>query len=167
MTKRNVMISILTSRLEVGIHLFEEGEDFAPNPLDFLPREMPEPTEMLVEGRLVTNADRVELVYDESPLSGMMGSVTAIGFDRANPGLVTMMRSGTVFAAMSFEEGKRHISVYDTPFSSFQICIRTLCVKNTLLTDGKITLEYLIEFHGAQAEHCRMTISTRPAENLF
>ena len=169
MTKRNVMISIHSSRMEICGHWFEQDDE---EELDFESfhapmTEMPEPTEVLVEGRLVTNRSRVELVYEESELSGMGGSVTSIGFERSNPGLVSMMRTGTVYTAFVFEEGKRHISVYDTPFSSFQICVRTLRVENQLLTEGRIYLDYLIEIHGAQAEHCRMTITAKNTENLF
>ena len=50
------------------------------------------------------------------------------------------MRSGPVSTAMTFEEGKRHFCVYDTPFSSFQVCVRALTVKNALLTDGELIL---------------------------
>ena len=91
------------------------------------------------------------------------GSVTSVGFERNNPGLVSMIRTGTVETALIFELGKRHISVYDTPISSFEVCVQTLRVENRLLRDGILQLDYLIEIHGAQAEHCRMTISARSA----
>ena len=64
MTKRNVMISIHSSRMEICGHLFEEGdeEELALESFRAPMTEMPEPTEVLVEGRLVTNQSRVELV---------------------------------------------------------------------------------------------------------
>ena len=163
MTKLNVLITIRSARTEVPEDLFDE--EGAPIPDDEpieLP-EMPEPTDMILEGRLVTGKTRVELVYDEGELSGMEGSVTSVGFDRSTPGLVSMMRTGTVKTALVFEQGKRHFSIYDTPFSSFQVCVHTLRIDNRLLTDGVIELDYLIEIHGAQAERCRMTINVRPA----
>lgn len=169
MTKRNVMISIATSRVQIAESLFEENaedveQELPPEPVD---GEMPEPTELLLEGRLITGRDRVELIWDEGELSGMEGSTTVVGFDRANAGLVSMMRSGTVSTAMIFERGKRHMSVYDTPFSSFELCVHTLTVENALLTDGYILLEYLIEVHGAEAERCRMMIAIKDEEALF
>lgn len=168
MTKRNVMISILTSRMELGLSPFdveeEEGEE---EQFPDFSGKMPDPDELLVEGKLVTNPNRVELIYEENEGSGMAGSITSIGFDRSAPELITVSRTGTVFTSMSFEEGKRHISVFDTPFSSFQICIRTLHVDNRLLTDGNLFLEYLVEVHGAEAEHCRMTVTLREATALF
>ena len=173
MTKRNVMIQISTTRWQVPTHLFA---DLAPQAEEEDPEEpeeetsndnSPESSEMWVEGRLVTNTHRVELVYDETELSGMEGAITSIGFDRDTPTLVTMMRTGLVSTAMVFEEGKRHFCVYDTPFSSFQICVRAIAVENRLLTDGTLILEYLIEIEGAQAEHCRMTVSTTETKELF
>ncbi len=167
MTKRNVMISISTSRLELAKSLFADDNDLDEDDFDLPDDEFPEPTELLIEGRLVTGRDRVELVWDEGELSGMEGSVTSLGFDRANPGLVSMMRSGTVSTAMVFEEHRRHVSVYDTPFSSFQISVHTLRVENALLSEGVIYLDYLIEVHGAEAEHCVMTVAIKSPESLF
>ena len=171
MTKRNVMIHIATSRLQVGGSLFDEllddgTEDFEPEETPSN-GELPEPTDMWMEGRLVTSPQRVELVYDEGELSGMEGSVTSIGFDRASPTLVSMLRSGPVSTAMVFEEGKRHFCVYDTPFSSFQICVRATKVHNRILTDGILELEYLIEIQGAQAERCHMTVTVSGNSGLF
>ncbi len=175
MTKRNVMIDILTSRIERDLSLFaedfenEETEEAMQSFEDMLKNvtgEMPEPTEMLMEGKLLTSTYRVELIYAESELTGMQGSMTAIGFDRANPNLVSMMRTGPVRTAMTFEEGKRHICLYNTPFSEFEVCVRTIKVNNRLLEENKLELDYLIEIHGAQAEHCKMTVTVRPGAEI-
>jgi uncharacterized beta-barrel protein YwiB (DUF1934 family) len=109
----------------------------------------------------------VELIYAESELTGMKGSMTAIGFDRANPGLVSMMRTGPVRTAMTFEEGRRHICLYNTPYSEFEVCVRTVKVNNRLLQENKLDLDYLIEIHGAQAEHCKMTVTLRPGTEIL
>lgn len=120
--------------------------------------EKPEQSEFFAEGRLVTTDDRIEIIYEESVLTGMEGSVTSIGFSRADASVVTMIRQGFVNTAFVFEEGKRHICVYDTPFSSFEICVHALKVKNRLLDDGIIELDYLTELHGARTERCKMKI---------
>lgn len=175
MTKRNVMIDILTSRIEMNLSLFDEdaeaeeaeaGAQSFEELLKSVTGEMPEPTEMLMEGKLLTTEHRVELIYAESELTGMKGSMTAIGFDRANPGLVSMMRTGPVRTAMTFEEGRRHICLYNTPYSEFEVCVRTVKVNNRLLQENKLELDYLIEIHGAQAEHCKMTVTLRPGTQI-
>jgi len=174
MTKRNVMIRILTSRLELGASLFDDAEDEACEEeceetevkfdLAAMLGEMPEPEEMLTEGRLMTNETRVELIWEESELTGMAGSIAAVGFHRNNPALISMMRTGTVRTALTFEEGKRHYCLYNTPYSDFEVCVRGVRVENRLLSDGVLNLDYLVEIHGAQAEHCRMNITIKNRE---
>ena len=176
MTKQNVMIDILTSRIEMNMSLFDEDaeaeeiEESIPQSFEDVLKnfsgEMPEPTEMLMEGKLLVADHRVELVYAESELTGMQGSLTAIGFEPSNPDLVSMVRTGPVRTAMTFEEGKRHICLYNTPFSEFEVCVRTIKVNNRLLEENKIDLDYLIEIHGAQAEHCKMTVTVRPGTEI-
>ena len=166
------MIKIFTTRMELSQSLFAEEEDGEEIEFDeeFLPEEGgegPETSEVWMEGRMVTGPDRVELVYEESELSGMEGSVSTIGFDRANPGLISMMRSGLVSTALVFEENKRHICVYHTPFSEFEVCAAARRVENRLLTEGKIELDYIIEVHGAQAERCHMVISAHEVESVL
>jgi uncharacterized beta-barrel protein YwiB (DUF1934 family) len=75
-----------------------------------------------------------------------------------------MLRSGPVRTALTFEEGKRHYCLYNTPLSDFEVCVRAVRVHNRLLKEGEIYLDYLIEIHGARAEHCRMQINVTPME---
>ena len=170
------MIDIFTSRIEMNMSLFDEDaeaeeiEESIPQSFEDVLKnfsgEMPEPTEMLMEGKLLVADHRVELVYAESELTGMQGSLTAIGFEPSNPDLVSMVRTGPVRTALTFEEGKRHICLYNTPFSEFEVCVRTIKVNNRLLEENKIELDYLIEIHGAQAEHCKMTVTVRPGTEI-
>ena len=166
MTKRNVLIQIKTTRWAIPRSLFEENVVPEEEDVECEDEEVLEPAEMLTEGRLITGSQRVELVYEEGELTGMEGSVTTIGFARADAGLVTMMRTGPVHTAMVFEEGKRHICLYNTPFSEFEICVHALHVENRLLTDGVLILDYLVEVHGAQAERCQMTITVRAEADI-
>lgn len=118
----------------------------------------PERSEFFAEGRMVLTDDRVDVVYEETVLTGMEGSVTSIGFARSDPSVVTMLRQGFVNTAFVFEEGKRHICVYNTPFSSFEICVHALKVQNSLLENGTVELDYLSELRGARTERCKMKI---------
>lgn len=123
-----------------------------------------EPIELMTEGRLVTGESRVELVYDEGALSGMEGSVTSLGFDRRTPQMLTMLRSGTVRTAMVFEERRRHMSVYETPFVTFSVCVTARKVVNRLLEDGTVELRYTTAVNGHQTELCHMTVRVLPAD---
>ena len=115
--------------------------------------------EVHTEGRLRTTADRYSLSYVESELTGMEGATTTISFNRSNPSLLSMTRTGKVNTALIFEPEKRHICSYNTPFMPFELCIHTLKVKNNLLRTGVIELDYIIEIHGVQTERTIMKIN--------
>ncbi|MBQ8432669.1 MAG: DUF1934 domain-containing protein [Clostridia bacterium] len=159
MTKKKVMIKILTTRYESGQNGFDdEGDDALSFEELSTAEEEAETSEMWTEGRLVEGEQRVELIYEESEMSGMGGSVTSVGFDKTAPGLITMMRTGPVSTALVFEEGQRHICVYNTPFSTMEVCTITKRIENRLLTAGEIELDYQLEIQGAYAERCHMNI---------
>ena len=114
--------------------------------------------ELFSEGILTVDDERAVISYDESELTGMEGSSTEVGFDLDNPGLVTMMRNGTVSTVLVFEKGERHICTYKTEFMPFEICVNTKDVQNTLFEDGRIYLDYVVEIRGAQAERTIFTV---------
>jgi uncharacterized beta-barrel protein YwiB (DUF1934 family) len=163
MIKKNIRIKLTSLReasndqffdslLEDDIDMYEEHE------LHIEDEEPEGPIEMFSEGELYITDERVIIAYDESELTGMEGSHTQVRFERATPGLVSMLRNGTVNTILVFEEGKRHICAYQTPYMPFEICVLTKSVKNTLLDDGKIELDYIVEIRGAQAERTQFTI---------
>lgn len=123
--------------------------------------EKPEESEMLVEGRLITTARRVELVYEELLDAQFGATVTKIGFDRSYPQMISMLRSGAIDTAMVFENKHRHICIYNAPGASFEVCINTLKVDNRLLTDGILNLDYYMEVRGVQTDHCKLTLTVR------
>ncbi len=115
--------------------------------------------ELRAQGTLRCEDNRITLSYDETELTGMEGSTTQITFSLDAPALVTMVRSGTVRAALVFEQRVRHICVYDTPLMPFELCIYARKVENALTMDGgSMSLDYLVEFHGSNAERTLFTL---------
>ena len=114
--------------------------------------------ELNTEGVMNLDGERVELVYEESEITGMEGSRTSVVFDKDNAGLVSMLRDGTVSTALVFERGKRHHCVYNTPIMPFEICVRTLKVENNILESGRLALDYVIEIRGAKAERTKFEL---------
>ena len=171
MIKKNIRIKLTSLREATNDHFFgqmlgdeyDEFEEFE----DENPEEQePEgPIEMFSEGELYVTDERVIIAYDESELTGMEGSHTQVRFERCNDGLVTMMRSGNVNTILVFEKGKRHICTYQTPYMPFEICVFTKDVKNTLLENGVIELDYIVEIRGAQAERTQFKIEIFEDEN--
>lgn len=123
-----------------------------------------EDIDLITEGILVCHLDpetgvyTVTLTYPESELTGMEGSQSSILFRTDEPGLIHMIRTGTVSTALTFRAHSRAICAYDTPYMPFQVCIHGIRVDNSLLTDGRLFLDYVIEIRGAQAERCCMEV---------
>lgn len=126
--------------------------------------------DLITEGILVCHADpesgaaTVTISYPESELTGMEGSQSSVLFRTDEPGLIHMIRTGTVSTALTFREHCRAICSYDTPYMPFQVCIHGIRVDNRLLTDGILLLDYVIEIRGAQAEHCSMEMRVEEQE---
>ena len=118
--------------------------------------------ELRTAGTLSEKNGRMILSYDETELTGMQGSTTQVSFSKKAPNLITMLRSGAVSTALVFEQGVRHICVYNTEVMPFEICIYARSVKNDLTMEGgSIQLDYLVEIHGAAAEHTIFTLDVK------
>ncbi len=114
--------------------------------------------EINTHGELVDDGERISISYIEGEEEGMENSTTTITFLKATPEVVTMMRSGTVSTTLLFEEGKRYHCMYQTPFMPFEVCVHTIDVNNSILSDGALTLNYIVELRGAKAEHTRFSM---------
>ena len=163
MIKKNIRIKLTSLREATNDHFFgqilgDEVDELEDEELPLEENEPEGPIEMFSEGELYITDERVIIAYDESELTGMEGSHTQVRFERNAPELITMMRSGNVSTILVFEEGKRHICTYQTPYMPFEICVFTKTVKNSLLENGVIELDYIVEIRGAQAERTQFKI---------
>lgn len=124
--------------------------------------EGPECIELYTEGWLIREGDSADgsetitVAYEETELTGMDGANSQVTFRTSEPGLVSLTRSGTVTTAMTFRNHTRTLCTYDTPYMPFQVGIHCLTVENSLLEDGALRLDYIIEILGGRAERCRM-----------
>ncbi len=111
--------------------------------------------EVITEGFIMEDNDgNIEIEYDENDSEDFNGTIVRIIFNRNEPGLVSVVREGDINTMLSFESGKRHKSVYNTPYMPFELSINTIEVKNTVLTDGRLFLNYLIEIKGLSCDRC-------------
>ncbi len=122
-----------------------------------------EKLELYTEGLLVYTPDgndaQISLAYDESELTGMDGAHSVLTYHTSEPELLHLVRSGNVSTSMTFKPHHRAICTYRTPYMPFQVAIHSLVVDNKLLDGGFLTLDYIIEIRGAQAERCRMELT--------
>ena len=130
MEHNNVIISIR------GMQSYEDMED--------------ETIELVTEGRLEEDgSDGYTLTYQETELTGLEGTLTTFQIEKDR---ITLMRMGEVNSQMVFEEGRRHLSMYNTPFGALSIGISTRRMRSELRQDGgEIEIDYAIEIDHTMA----------------
>lgn len=95
----------------------------------------PDATELVTEGTMTLTADGMVLRYQETELTGMEGTTTT--FEVKGPQVI-LTRSGAVNSQMIFEEGRRHTSLYETPYGELTVDIQTSSLRHTLSPRGGV-----------------------------
>lgn len=124
-----------------------------------------EPIELVTAGKLESLGESCyTLSYQESAVTGFAGTLTTI---QVEPRRVTLQRVGAVNSQMVFEEGRRHLSMYDTPYGALSVGIHTRKLRSTLNDDGgEVEVRYALEIeHGAVGQsvfHVNVRQAVRP-----
>ena len=115
----------------------------------------PDVIELVTEGTLTGHDNgNYTLRYQESELTGLDGTQTTI---QVEGGSVSILREGQVNSQMVFEEGRRHLTMYNTPYGAMTLGVNTRRMKVDLdETGGSIEIDYALEVDHAVA-----------GENLF
>ena len=110
----------------------------------------PEVIELVTEGRLMDCGDEgYTLTYQESELTGLEGTLTTF---QVEPDCVTLLLMGVVNSQMVFQPGRRHFSMYDTPYGALSIGVNTRRLRTALdERGGEIEVDYAIEIDHAVA----------------
>lgn len=117
-------------------------------------------TTLTTDCTIADKGGKIEIEYAESEITGMEGATTKVVFDKKDPGLVSILREGSVSTALVFEEGKRHLCMYETPYFPIEMCINTITLENHLSYEGgKMVAEYLVEMNGILAEKTHITLT--------
>ena len=138
--ENNVIISIH------GKQSFEDAED--------------ETMELVTEGRLEPDGEgSYTLSYQESEITGLEGTLTTFQIEQ---GRITLLRMGSVNSEMVFEEGRRHLSMYETPYGAMSLGVNTKKMRSDISdAGGNIEIDYAIEINHAVAGQNLFPISVR------
>ena len=140
--EKDVVISIK------GMQRYENGES--------------DSIELVTEGRLAREGNSYTLSYQESELTGLEGTLTTIQVEGEQ---VTMLRMGEFNTQMVFQGGRRHLSVYNTPYGAMEIGVNTRHLLAELdETGGVIEVDYDIEVDHAVAGRNVFQINVREAQ---
>ena len=122
---------------------------------------LPDVVELVTEGRLAREGDSYTLSYQESELSGLEGTLTTIQVDG---GQVTLLRVGEFNSQLVFQEGRRHLSVYNTPYGAMSVGVHTRHLLAELNDQGgDIEVDYEIEVDHAMAGRNIFRINVKEA----
>ena len=120
--------------------------------------------ELVTEGRLTRDEGGYTLSYQESELTGLEGTLTTIQVEGEQ---VTLMRVGEVNSQMVFQEGRRHLSMYNTPYGAMAIGVNTRRLLAELNDQGgDIEIDYAIEIDHAIAGRNMFQIKVKEADGI-
>lgn len=123
-----------------------------------------EEMELVTSGTLKRNGRGGYTVsYQETELTGLQGTTTRLHIDG---GRVTLLREGNINSQMVFEEGTRHLSMYETPYGALSIGVNTRRMRSTLDdAGGDLEIDYAIEIDNLVAGQnlFRMNVKKNPA----
>ena len=104
----------------------------------------PDEVELVTAGTLKRDgAGGYTVSYQETELTGLEGTVTKL---HIKDGQVTLLREGSINSQMVFEEGRRHLSMYETPYGALSIGVNTKRMRSTLSeAGGDLEIDYAIE----------------------
>lgn len=119
--------------------------------------------ELCTEATIETNEQgNVEITYNEDQ-GGNGEAVAKIIFDPKEPELVVMSKRGAVNTVLSFEQNKTHVCQYVTPYMTFKVYVVCNSVRNTLLRDGKLKLDYLLNINDSFPQHFYISVKIKEA----
>ena len=95
----------------------------------------PDATELMTEGYLSEEENRLSVSYEATDLTGMEGTTTTFTV-RGQQAILT--RTGAVNSQMVFEEGKQHTSLYGTLFGELSVDIQTSRLRHNLTERGGV-----------------------------
>lgn len=99
--------------------------------------------ELVTEGRLRRDKGSYTLSYQETEVTGMENTLTTI---RVEGDRVTLMREGRFNSQMVFQEGRRHLSLYETPYGALEVGINTKRMRSALDDKGgELEIDYRLE----------------------
>ena len=108
--------------------------------------------ELVTDGKYHFEDGSGHLSYMESELTGLDGTRTSFTVDKFG---IVMLREGSLNSRMVFEEGKKHLFLYDTPFGSATMGVNTSRVRSELGEHGGgMEIDYVVDFeHSVVGRH--------------
>jgi uncharacterized beta-barrel protein YwiB (DUF1934 family) len=120
--------------------------------------------ELITNGEYAHESGETVFSYMESEMTGMEGTRTTF---RVSPHMVTLTREGTLNAQMVFEQGKKHLFLYETPHGAMSMGVDTRRLSTGLGdSGGEMEIDYTIDVDSVVVSENSFVISVRePGDN--
>ncbi|MBE3571616.1 MAG: DUF1934 domain-containing protein [Moorella humiferrea] len=119
--------------------------------------------ELITEGRFFIRDQHYYILYNETSLSGMEGTTTAL---KVEPQRVTLNRMGTAEQKTTFEAGILNAFFYVTPYGTMKIAVLPSKVQVDLTErGGSINLEYELQVDQEKISDNQLEITVEYLEN--
>lgn len=124
----------------------------------------PDTMELVTRGIMAREAEGYRLEYEESEMTGLEGTSTII---QVQPEQVTLTREGEFTTQMVFQEGRRHLSMYNTPYGAMTVGVNTRhLLARVDENGGEVEIDYAIEIDHAVAGRNLFRIEVKPAQGV-
>jgi len=118
-----------------------------------------ESIELITSGEYSHGGSETVFSYMESEVTGMEGTRTTF---RVDPQMVTLTREGATNAQMVFEQGKKHVFLYETPYGATSMGVDTRRLTHGLDEGGgKMEIDYIIDVDSVVVSENSFVISVR------
>ncbi|OUQ21228.1 hypothetical protein B5E80_16600 [Flavonifractor sp. An135] len=127
------------------------------------PEQEEETIELVTEGRLESDGEvGYTLSYQESEVTGLEGTLTTFQIEKDR---ITLLRLGEFNSQMVFEQGRRHLSMYNTPYGALSVGVNTREMEAHMgERGGKIRIAYDVEIDHAVTGMNTFEIQVREAK---
>ena len=115
--------------------------------------------ELITSGEYAHEGTETVFSYMESEMTGLEGTRTTF---RVSPHKVTLTREGTLNAQMMFEQGKKHLFLYETPYGATAMGVDTRRLTCALGAEGgEMEIDYTIDVDSVVVSENSFVISVR------
>ncbi|MDD6770801.1 MAG: DUF1934 domain-containing protein [Inconstantimicrobium porci] len=115
--------------------------------------------EVVTPGEFTVCDDGFKAVYQETEISGMEGTVTRL---LINDNSVSLEREGTTTSKMYFEKDKSDVSLYDTPYGTLELKIKTNELEIDLNENGgNVFIDYKMIIGDQSVQNTKLKINIK------
>lgn len=117
--------------------------------------------ELVTEGTLEYDNNCCKITYAETEMTGMEGTTTSLEVEDER---VTLVRTGATNSQLIFENDKKHVGYYETPYGNFSIGV----LSNGMNIDidengGEIEIKYVLDVNNKAISKNDFNIKVREA----